>query len=492
MRKYLLSLMAVVIAVTLVGATTYAFESDSIKAENTFDFYENEFDFMLQPAKLAGQDSTLAEGHKLVEGFTGYRLFTNLSNQAADDAYQIGGIIAIPNGGGNIGILLDCQKFEKESRENDPSRGEVVNIYFGYGIAAPNSPVSVGLSYAYGSIDIDRDRDADREDNIISSDLTFEYGSRYDYTAHEPVLEVRVNQAPVDMLLGLSLRYMEGENEYDNVIISSETVTGDNNVFTNTVIAIDSYGCSIFPSCGYGNRDGYKFSVYTEDVFELTPTVAIGLDFSYNMGDYDDEEALVLQENSVNSVRTGILNGEIDNDEYYARLELRLTFPQVRFALGVSYDHFMEEGDYEGEWVEKVVPGDGLELDIEEIIDDLEVTGGDEVTLEYEIDLDTWRFPVATEFNITERLVCRLGAEFVYGEWKKALTDTWVNGNDTESWDRDTFSRTTYNVGLGYQVTENLDVDVMWRHADSQQDGEPVKREGVDSDLLFVGATLAF
>lgn len=428
MRKYLLSLMAVVMAVTLIGTTSYAFENKSIKAENTFDFYENEFDFMLQPAKLAGQDSTLSEGHKLVEGFTGYRLFTNLTNQAGEDAYQIGAIIPVPNNMGNVGILfdyrydggmgsaLDCTDCYLADEDDMISTTNLVekdeeeeawNLYVGYGIPIPGTAISAGVSYNYWSVDGGRW-------NIETAGTSNEY----DYETHEIALEGRFNQAPIDSLLGISWKNINGEQTDEN-------------------------GDVLFPFCGYGNRQGNTWGINNENIFELNPEVALGLDLAYRFGDFDD--------------RAGNAKGDIENDEFYARAEVRLTFPKVFFGLGTSYDYFEEDGDYN--------------------------SGG------YELELETWGFPVATEFNITERLVGRLGAEFVYAD---SEVDIWgLNVGNIA--DDDTTSDTTYNVGLGYQVTENLNVDAMWRHGNNDtQEGTPVKREGVSTDDLYVGATLAF
>jgi hypothetical protein len=677
MKKYLLSLMAVVVAVTLVGTTTYALEAESIKAENTFDFYENEFDFMMQPAKLAGQDSTLAEGHKLVEGFTGYRLFTNLSNQAGADTYQIGAIIPIPNGMGNVGILFDYRKsegvgqsldcvncgqaymndslgdlnwsgmeddnissrydrewennfvvttaawqdsyYESEDEfrisEDDESRDaedEAMNFYLAYGLALPNSPVSVGISYTYESVEggSDSSDSSASADQIVydaegvytqtipfpieerrlteSDDSNSSFNSRnsdneYEYTTHIIDLEGRYNASPLDSLFGFSYTMVDGENNRSNDTLGTSSLdrwdhtrTTDLNaplttftdvvteVYRGTSSFVSREDDGLFPFCGYGNREGDKWSIYSENIFELTPIVAFGFDIAYNWGTYDDEldwqefedDILVSEDDRVVSDQTGIilrdenfedletintktgdLNGEIDNSELYVRAELRLTYPKVRFGLGVSYDAFQEDGDYDGDWTE-------VEDEFYfQYFNDTLVTSssygrfytqsGTE-SFEYELDQETWRFPVSTEFDITDRLVCRLGVEFVYGTWELEMEgseadnqdESWVKvylngttetnekepdnemsirrpGNfdlgdaDTsiEDWDatdEDTFSHTIYNVGLGYQVTENLDVDAMWRHGEDHQFGESTDREGVSTDTLFVGATLAF
>ncbi len=637
MRKYLKSLMVAVTGIALIGSAAYAFEGRSIKSENTFDFYENEFDFMLMPAKLAGHDSTLGEGHKLVEGFTGYRLFPNLTNQPGYNAYQIGGIIPIPNGLGNIGILFDYRKDEgngpaldcvncgkaylnpvsttdlynrdwelafgldesllegdEESSTEytdllpydgsadaldytsfdntfDTNEDEAWNLYVGYVLAIPNTPFSVGVSYTYGSIEGDANRsqpeleifnntaDTTPGSSYNVSSVDGEDNSNWDYEAHDFAVEARYNASPLDSLLGVAWRTSDGQNSFnDNSSINAKATnrlinanpnitpfntevlnSGIYSSYSQTLSESDS-GDAFFPFCGWGNRDGDRWSIYTENIFELNPTVAFGLDVAYRMGEYDDNldgSYDIEVDESGRRAGTGVteigtrdsretfeLNGDIDNDELDLRGELRLTFPKVRFGLGIGYNNFSEDGNYDGRSVftETVVYDDSTLSTSAGFTQVSTATGSQEI--DYSIDQQTWRLPVSTEFNITERLVGRLGVEFVYGDWEMEVENrevfevnessvtTYENGDQVfgpidnagaayddddnietfKLTDDDTFSNTIYNVGLGYQVTENLNVDAMWRHSDDHQEGEPVKREAISTDLLFVGATLAF
>ncbi len=589
MRKYLSSLTAALIAVALIGAPSFAFESKSVKSENTFDFYENEFDFMLMPAKLAGQDSTLGDGHKLVEGFTGYRLFTNLTNQAGTNAYQIGGIIPIPGGMGNVGILFDYKKnegigpsldcvncgqaylyqdlgdldwnFEEEEYQDtyydeyyddlytyfdgyyDDAEEEIFNFYLGYGLPIPGTPFSVGLSYAYGNIDANNQdgyRDASTHDNDVSTDPyghadDYRWSDKddYEYETHEISLEGRYNDAPVDSLFGFAWRTRDGENtssyDYDEEYTAYDSLSPD--YFYRETWMSRENGDNLFPFCGYGNLEGDRWSLYTENIFELNPTVAFGLDLAYRWGDYDDnldydylygyneryEDTDYLWTDNEVYIEYGELDGSIDNDEFNVRGELRLTFPKVRFGLGVVYNNFQEDGDYSGDggwsYTETKFEDTGISTTYNYYYE-ASATGEGEVT--YSIEQETWRFPVSTEFNITERLVGRLGVEFVFGDWELEYTEGFVdnpdyswyeNNNGTitsggdKDWsdakntytDEDTFSDTIYNAGLGYQVAENLTVDAMWRHSNNdKQNGESIKREGVSTDDLYISATLAF
>ncbi len=639
MRKYLKSLMVAVTGIALIGSAAYAFEGLSIKSENTFTFYENEFDYMLMPAKLAGQDSTLAEGHKLVEGFTGYRLFTNLTNQAGQDAYQIGGIIPIPNGLGNVGVLFDYRKSEGngvaldcvncgkaylnplsvDNRYNrdwesadgfnegnlegdeysstqytdldpyngsldamdlssggnfDTNKDEAWNLYLGYGLPIANTPISVGVSYTYGSIEGDADRSAPALEladttaettpgNSYSEFDNYNENSDWEYESHKFAVEARYNASPLDSLLGVSWKISDGNNGFwdreTNDNGAANTTVGNagpfrriigggalpNNQLYSTYSGTDietTSGDAFFPFCGWGNREGDKYSVYTENIFELNPTIAFGLDVAYRIGSYDDklegstvrnvDESGrvagdgVTQTASLDSVDNWDLDGDINNDEFNVRGEMRLTFPKVQFGLGVVYNNFGEDGDYKGNYTfnETVVYDDNT-LTTSDSFTKVSSASGTRET-DYEIDQETWRFPVSTEFNITERLVGRLGAEYVYGDWdmdvrssvrdlaNESIVKTYENGdqvftpidkdgaaydNDTnidafKLSDNDTYSYVIYNVGLGYQVTENLNVDAMWRRTDSDAHDTitPTLREGVSTDILFVGATLAF
>jgi hypothetical protein len=137
--------------------------------------------------------------------------------------------------------------------------------------------------------------------------------------------------------------------------------------------------------------------------------------------------------------------------------------------------------------------------------------------------LTVWRFPVATEFWLTERLTARAGAAY-YREtrdYEEHGTGPWLddeslvtlfgdgtvscgpqsyyeNSADTECspYDADdltisyrdekevTNDYTTYNLGLGYIFSEHLQFDLMWTGKGA--DG------GVDTTEVFASATLTF
>jgi hypothetical protein len=138
-----------------------------------------------------------------------------------------------------------------------------------------------------------------------------------------------------------------------------------------------------------------------------------------------------------------------------------------------------------------------------------------------EISETTWRAPVAVEFDITEKLTARAGAayyrvtteierqdsqEIRNNEWWEEYDEAGVvvdsgpadqviasGADDTpyDAWDRgssfaskleDTVDFTTYNLGLGYYFTENLQFDLMF----SGQSG------WVDSSQLFGSFTVIF
>lgn len=138
-----------------------------------------------------------------------------------------------------------------------------------------------------------------------------------------------------------------------------------------------------------------------------------------------------------------------------------------------------------------------------------------------EINQTTWRAPVSVEFDITEKLTARAGAAYYRVTVEEERVDSqelrtnemWEEYDDAgvqvdqgpaeqetssgadltayDPWDRgcafaskleDTADFTTYNLGLGYYFTENLQFDLMF----SGQSGY------VDSSTLFGSFTIIF
>lgn len=72
----------------------------------------------------------------------------------------------------------------------------------------------------------------------------------------------------------------------------------------------------------------------------------------------------------------------------------------------------------------------------------------------------TLALPVAVEFYLTEPLILRLGATYIH-----TLSDTAVEERSSSSYSkgerRETKDNTLYSFGLGYKVTDNLQIDLM-------------------------------
>lgn len=284
--------------------------------------------------------------------------------------------------------------------------------------------------------------------------------------------------------------------------------------------------------------EGDEWGIYLEPVYEVNDMVSLRMDLHYNRENGDSKGGRVGTINATETDRplaaddteTWTLSetwnssskGDSEEDSWEIEPRVYLTFDKVRFSLGAGYHYSKEKWDG-SERADKSVrytydDGDSVANDA----DDWTFVGSWTGYENYDGTEKTtnWRFPVATEFDITDKLTLRAGAAYyrtriksesnwVEGERiNENYTQTFGDGTETVgpqaysataaadpvAYDADahgysstdkrdqTFDSTTYHLGLGYTFTENLKCDLMWSGSDGY----------VDTDMLYASVTLTF
>ena len=344
-----------------------------------------------------------------------------------------------------------------------------------------------------------------------------------------------------DVLAGVGYKSIKYEDDFSAALSQSGASSDSTNGLTyrwSGQVNVDGSVCE--------DRDGDEWSIYVSPTYMVNDLVSVRLDLSYATEDGDIKGGQVAQayytETAFNDqpgpdpVETWTyretqhqetVDGDYDIDTWNIEPRVYLTFDRVKFALGAGYQYkdedvkYQERTDVSARYTYNIAGG-GAALD-------RVFEGGftDELRdVHFEVKTDTWRFPVATEFMVTDKLTFRAGAAYyrqtidadskvsaVYNaneHWK--VTDGEGNlansdptgpedqykyaGDDPRPYDADTDTEridedfelttdwTTYNLGLGYQFTENLQMDLMW--AGKGESG------GVDMTEVFASITLAF
>lgn len=289
--------------------------------------------------------------------------------------------------------------------------------------------------------------------------------------------------------------------------------------------------------------DGDVWGIYLEPVYEVNDMVSLRMDLSYWTLDGDvkgegllgtlsgtaterDATDADLEKWTVDETWNGLSNG--DSEEYGWEIEPRvyLTFDRVRFALGVGYEYEKEEENGTTRMDKSVLytydDNDGVDT-----VDAWKRFEGSWTEYEhYDVDTETttWRFPVAAEFDVTDKLTFRAGAAYsrTHREHEeKRRVDEERQGENYTSTDEtgkvlavgpdqyyatatatptaydatkrgessiykydSTSDVTSYNLGLGYTFTENLKCDLMWTGKGDNG--------GVDMSEVFASVTLSF
>lgn len=226
-------------------------------------------------------------------------------------------------------------------------------------------------------------------------------------------------------------------------------------------------------------------------------------------------------------------NGDYENTSYFVEPRWYVNFDKVRFSAGLGWAYSQKEWhgtqlmnktshyEFSDGNADYQLPSDGGDYSF-----DGSYTGSNAFSGETET--TSWRAPVAVEFDITEKLTARVGAAYNRRTVKETRTDSQVirdneeytirdaNGQIVEVGfkeqfqqdpladprtpqvgqpydqvdfgcgytfeEEDTWDYTTYNLGLGYYFTENLQFDLMY----SGMSG------WVDASTLFGSFTIIF
>ena len=288
------------------------------------------------------------------------------------------------------------------------------------------------------------------------------------------------------------------------------------------------------------NRDGDGWGLELVPSFEVNPTVALEMVLGYSKADGDISGAYTQTVNATHTERADALAdtetstgyefydntyaGDWEETEYYVEPRVLLTYGLVEFRLGVGYSQEKSESDYRTK--QNAVSnfsfddGDGVDTG-----NDWTAVAG--YTGYYNNSNDTketaWSFPVATRFKVTDKLTLRAGACYTRSKTESNGSSSTVSreneymtvtdgtgevvdagpqheettGGVISAYDydtsesrsasnyEDTVDTTDYSLGLGYQVTEHLAFDLMFK-------GEQNNRGGVDTETIWASVTLAF
>jgi hypothetical protein len=327
---------------------------------------------------------------------------------------------------------------------------------------------------------------------------------------------------------------------------SSLTATFNNSQFINQ--ALDDYyrgnGSLGLTGSWDEDSDGNRWGLFVSPSWQMSDLIGFRLDLGYSKESGDNEGGGVLTVNGMTeewvddvSPATGTVDGAIDlsydgdyeTEDWLVEPRMTLTYDvggrQMRFGLGVGYMRSQHDWDglmrRDGYLVITYDDGDAPGPDNDDFTTWASFNGYE--NFDGETTTTAWRFPVATEFWLTERLRAGAGASYIretvdyeedgsgpwldneslytaYGDgtrdvgpeqYRENTADTIFDPYDADSLtigyrdDRKvTTDYTVYNLGLGYIFSEHLQFDLMW--TGKGEDG------GVDMTEVFASATLTF
>lgn len=569
-KKSFLVIIGVALCLAFAG-TAFAIDESSLESRTTEGLYDrtDPYDLAMQPGLLykldrwrlytnlsgySGDDDMASDSYiigtsgKLGAGSLAVFYETNITewesaNSNADYYYQEYSTAPInyPNYDGTYDYLwddTDWDKFETKTENN--------NFHIAYGIDFGG--VSVGLSYApefeknettsgdEGSTSTINYDALDHTLYTLDEDFDSEtYKLEADRTEHPFTVQTLIHTADHwHLLVGIGYASIEQQDElsetYSYSHLSEDTNTG------YELTENETGGTN-------GSRDedydGDEFSIYLEPVYEVNDMVSLRFDLKYSMQDGDFKGGQVETMNYIKKERVstgdhtttdteyeksdGSFKGDFEETEWEIEPRVCLTFDKVRFALGIGYHYGQEEWDgterNDNSYTETHDDGDGVstvaDYTLVKSYTGYENFDGETITTH-------WRFPVATEFDVTDKLTFRAGAAYNRVRVEEKETETEVDRqnetytrtdgtgtviavgpeqyydtatSDPTSYDADavgssetyednrTLDYTTYHLGLGYTFTENLKCDLMW----SGNGGG-----SVDTTRLFASVTLTF
>ena len=288
------------------------------------------------------------------------------------------------------------------------------------------------------------------------------------------------------------------------------------------------------------NRDGDGWSLELVPSFEVNPTIALEMKIGYGKADGDISGNYTQTVNATHTERAdasadtetakgyefydNTYAGDWEQTDYYVEPRVYLTYGPVEFRLGVGYSQEKYESDSHRKQNAKSEftfdDGDGVDTAADWTAD-AGYTGYYNTSDDAEE--TAWSFPVATRFKVTDKLTLRAGACYTRTNFEENESSSEVRrenehmtvtdgtgevvavgpaseettGGVISAYDRDTYKyrsagndestvdTTDYSLGLGYQVTEHLAFDLMFK-------GEQNNRGGVDTETIWASVTLAF
>lgn len=378
---------------------------------------------------------------------------------------------------------------------------------------------------------------------IYDTNVTYDGSTWYgESESDELVIPVGAHWRPTpDFALRAYVAYMDEEDDSKYGSSSLDTTTidqvgagafadgyqyreNDNDTYTyKSQDDLDGWGIELIPTfrinpnlmircdLGYSNKDGDSDSSYREYDTYIQSTKASASEPTIIATDTEYE-------------RTGALSGDAEETSYKISPRLYFTYGAAQFSLGVTYEK--EEDQNDGS---SVAGGQSslISRSYDAVTGALTewteaITENNSSTYKYETDEESWAFPIGTLVKLNDKWTFRAGAAFVRTETTDKGRNTSVSGSQTVTTTYDaagnvvsqaaadgyvidaagtfvpydpststttssykystTVDRTYYRLGLGYLMTENVNLDLMFL-------GET---GDVDTTALYASITYAF
>lgn len=374
------------------------------------------------------------------------------------------------------------------------------------------------------------------------SDVQFHGDGEQEGTIHPITVQSHIRTIPNwDFLVGVGYADIQMDDHFDTVFSGWGTYQNNVGDYEDFSSAMTAHGVLDI------DTEVDQWSILISPTYQVNDIVSVRLDLKYTDwdGDFDEgcsgtfsargtatevdgwdlTEPYETQVYTLDGMWNGAADGSIDAYRYSVEPRVYFDYDRVKFSLGIGYMRTNEEFDWNEtryySYTESYADGDLDAFDSDDWKEQGKWTGRG--TFEEEYDVTTWRFPVAAEWMVTDKLTFRAGAAYYRLDYDTEENSVeyieenesgyridgygnydWIGEEELRTdpddpgttYDDDTHIQyassehdgtedwTRYQLGLGWLFTENLQFDLMW--SGKGNDG------GVDMTDVFASITLAF